>query len=120
MSYDAYDDVWEWYSTYTGQDFPEKAAADSIFIYVSPFLLLIGTIGNILSVIVLKKLSHKVSNVFYTYFLYEKLKICLNKWQQKGSHALLNGNSWRIIKKCNYHATWSPFRKFGYVILLAR
>ena len=42
MSYDAYDDVWEWYSTYTGQDFPEKAAADSIFIYVSPFLLLIG------------------------------------------------------------------------------
>ncbi len=56
-----YDDIWEWYSALSGIHFPEKDVADSIFIYVSPFLLLTGTIGNIICVIVLKKLSHKVS-----------------------------------------------------------
>ena len=66
-------DIWDWYSTYYGQDFPEKAAADSIFIYVSPFLLLIGTVGNILSVIILQKLSHKVSYVFNNLILSDLL-----------------------------------------------
>lgn len=63
MSEYGYDyDMFEWYSAYKGIDFPEKDVADGIFIFVSPFLLLAGTVGNILSLIVLKKLSHKVRN----------------------------------------------------------
>lgn len=58
--YEEEDYMWEFYSEYFGIDFPEKAAADNISLYVSPILLLIGTLGNIFSVIILQKLSKKV------------------------------------------------------------
>ena len=102
MSYDAYEDMWDWYSTYTGQDFPEKVAADSIFIYVSPFLLLIGTIGNILSVIVLKKLSHKVRTVMCIHN-FKLIKLTQNtNYQMQGTLCLMK-NREEPLKKCNYH-----------------
>ena len=41
-------------------DYPERDVAINLYIYFSPFLLFIGTFGNILSVIILQKLSKKV------------------------------------------------------------
>ena len=52
--------LWNFYEDYFGVSFPEKDVADKIYLYVSPILLLLGTIGNVFSVIVLQKLSRKV------------------------------------------------------------
>ena len=54
------DYLWDYYADYFGVDFPEKTVADIIYIYVSPFLLFFGTLGNVFSVIVLQKLSQDV------------------------------------------------------------
>ena len=57
---DDLDAYWDDYLNGWGADLPEKAAADIIYVYVSPFLLFFGTVGNILSLVVLSKLSREV------------------------------------------------------------
>lgn len=59
---DYYDEeyLWNFYEDYFGVSFPEKDIANKIYLYISPLLLLLGTLGNIFSVIVLRKLSRKV------------------------------------------------------------
>ncbi len=56
-----------WYENYLNTNLPEKQIATDIFVYASPFLLLLGTLGNILSCIILKKLSKKVNCVKQEY-----------------------------------------------------
>ena len=43
-----------------GDDFIERYVADIIYVYVSPFLLLLGTIGNLFSLTVMLRLSQQV------------------------------------------------------------
>ncbi len=55
------DYYYDYYSDYFGlENYAEKKVANAIFIYISPILLLMGTFGNLLSAVVLNKLSHKV------------------------------------------------------------
>ncbi len=56
-----YDYYYDYYSDYFGiENYAEKKVANAIFIYISPILLLMGTFGNLMSAIVLNKLSNKV------------------------------------------------------------
>jgi uncharacterized membrane protein len=54
------DDDWEYYMAENDVFFPERSVIKQIQIYVPPLLLILGTIGNILTAIVLWKFVHKV------------------------------------------------------------
>ena len=84
--------LWDYYSDYFDINFPERDAADIIIIYVSPFLLFLGTISCIISLMVMYRLSHQVlSTCIYLCFLsivdlmvlYTR---CGNEWLRKVSN----------------------------------
>ena len=54
------DDDWTYYTDHRGVAFPERSVVEQLQIYVPPLLLITGTIGNILSAIVLWKFIQKV------------------------------------------------------------
>ena len=54
------DMLYEYYAYYADLNFPEASAANGIYLYVSPVLLLIGTVGNIISALVMYRLSYTV------------------------------------------------------------
>lgn len=59
---DYYGDTWDFYSDYFGANLPEKEVAEKIYVYLSPLWLVLGTLGNILSVIVLQRLSKTITS----------------------------------------------------------
>ena len=75
---------WDYYADY--YDIPEKDATDIIYIYVSPFLLLLGTVGNLLSLVVMYRLSHQVLSTCIYFCLLSIVDLlvlytrCGNEW----------------------------------------
>ena len=90
--YYAGDYLFDYYANYYGIDFPEKHAADIIYIYISPFLLLFGTIGNMLSLVIMYRMSHQVFSTCIYLCLMAIVDLlvlytrCGNKWLNKVTH----------------------------------
>ena len=80
------DEIWDFYSERFGLDFVEKDVAEKIWVYASPVFLVVGTIGNLLSAIVLFKLCAKVLTTCMYLFVVSIVDIfvlyirCGNKW----------------------------------------
>ena len=53
-------EFWGYSAEYAEKTFPERKAAKDIMVYGAPFLLVVGTIGNVVSAIVLWRLLRKV------------------------------------------------------------
>ena len=86
------DFLFEYYADYFGLHFPEKDAADFIYVYVSPFLLLLGSVGNFLSLLVMYRLSQRVLSTCIYLCLLAPVDLlvlytrCGNEWLRRVSH----------------------------------
>ena len=59
-------DIWSYYTDMYGTTFPEKDIAEYLYIYGCPILLLLGTIGNVVTVIRFISMCQKVlSTILY-------------------------------------------------------
>ena len=80
------DEDWEYYSEYHGVHFPERSVISQLHVYLPPLLLIVGTVGNIITDVILWRFIHKVlstclylfvaqvSDLVVLYFL------CGNEW----------------------------------------
>ena len=74
--YDMYGEDYQDWLTYS---FPEDIAAKSINLYLPPCLLLIGTTGNILSAIVLARLTSRVSTTCFYLTLMARIRAAIEQ-----------------------------------------
>lgn len=83
---DKNEDIFDIYKAMYGQNFPEKDIAEKIHVYASPVLMVVGTIGNILSAIVLFKMCRKVLTTCLYLFVISIIDLvvlyirCGNEW----------------------------------------
>ena len=88
--------IWEYYAEDYYFDYYEQDAADAITIYIYPIILFIGTIGNIFSLIIMYRLSHKVLStcIYLSVLAIVDLLVlytrCGNDWLLKVSHVDLS------------------------------
>ena len=80
------DDIFDLFSEMYGTNFPEKDIAEKMFVYASPVLMVVGTIGNILSAVVLFKMCRKVLTTCLYLFVLSIIDLivlymrCGNEW----------------------------------------
>ena len=82
------DDVFKFFEIHYGYNFPEKHVAEKLYQYVPPVFLVVGTIGNVLSAIVLYGMYKKVLSSCQYLFVACIIDtiglhiLCGNEWQK--------------------------------------